>query len=84
MNSIFENMECNPLNNNTELLNFISSGKKWEILINPIVPRCSPRILGKYWYMLDSANDVELVNTDENRAQVLVCHDLMGNYRNDR
>lgn len=80
-------MECSPLVNNEELFNFEDSSIKWSSLVGPLKPRAKFRALGNNYGVLSFVKPVHIrdqVIPEEKRRKVLVCHDLMGNYRNDR
>lgn len=51
-------------------------------MVVPIVPRCKPRNFGEGYDNLNHRG--ELVDDSNGRPEVLVCHDLAGNYRDDR
>lgn len=82
-------MECSPLRNNEELYNFDESSDtvNWKTLVKPIKARAPFRSLGNNYGVLSFVKPVRIRDqliADESRREVLVCHDLMGNYRSDR
>lgn len=79
-------MECSPLRTNEELYNFEESSVNWKILVKPLKSRAVFRTLGNNYGVLSFVKPVRIQDQlfpDESRRKVLVCHDLMGNYRND-
>lgn len=79
------NNECKPLNNNKELLEFYKNPVNWNSLVVPITRRCKPRFLNENYNIfsyLEKPYENEVAEQD--RPEVLVCHDLADNYRGDR
>lgn len=72
---------CRPLRSNEELLSFHRLPIIWKHLVVPIVPRCKSR---KFEEHFDNLNYKGELVDDNGRPEVLVCHDLAGNYRDDR
>lgn len=76
--------ECMPLNSNKELFEF--KDVFWRDMVNPLEERAAPRFLGEDFGVI-SFGERALASISEesrNRRKVLICHDMMNNYRNDR
>lgn len=80
-------IECRPVSSNAELFSFEESSIAWQNLVKPLRQRAPFRALENNFGLLSFARPTtiqEQIKTDAQRRKVLVCHDLMGNYRNDR
>ncbi|GAB0099918.1 Mannosyl-glycoprotein endo-beta-N-acetylglucosaminidase [Sergentomyia squamirostris] len=77
--------ECQPLKTNAQLLDFRRNPIKWNELVEPLATRSRPRKLGDTFnrMVFNEVPKNEHIQ-EENRPEVLVCHDLAGNYRVDR
>lgn len=79
-------IECRPLNTNRELFSFDESVVPWSSQVKPLKERAAPRELMNNYELLSFTNPrpiQEQINREKDRRKVLVCHDLMGNYKGD-
>lgn len=82
-----DNVLCEPLKNNAELFEFsVNSVAAWKDLVKPLKERAAFRALDDHFSLLSFAMPTTIQEQrvkDEDRRKVLVCHDLMGNYKHD-
>lgn len=79
--------ECQPIHSNEELLNFCKRPTIWSDLAYPLASRCVPVLLGddfRQIQMRDRTDRTPDFVLEVSRPKVFVCHDLAGNYRDDR
>ncbi|XP_055842844.1 cytosolic endo-beta-N-acetylglucosaminidase [Episyrphus balteatus] len=78
-----DKLEARPIVTNKQLWEFDIRSKDidWRNLVVPLAPRQNAVYLGSLFPYLSSSRDT--VN-EENKKEVLVCHDMMGNYLEDR
>lgn len=77
--------ECHPLRTLEELFAIQSTPIVWHSLVEPLDPtvRSQPRRLGNVYADFDGGSSSR-ISDEASRPKVLVCHDMMGNYRGDR
>uniref|UniRef100_A0A336MKC7 CSON002973 protein n=1 Tax=Culicoides sonorensis TaxID=179676 RepID=A0A336MKC7_CULSO len=69
---------CMPLRTLDELLNFHKKPAQWKTLVEPLASRTSPRKMTEF-----GENGIEVTVNQEEKREILVCHDFKGNYRED-
>lgn len=75
--------ECRPIGSNEELLSFWRSPIDWYNLAQPLTQRCPPQRLNDDFLNIRQQKQPRVEN-EAIRPKVMVCHDLAGNYREDR
>lgn len=86
MNRFSDQVLCQPLRSNSELFAFEAHSVPWRNLVKPLKERAAFRELSTNYGLLSFTKPSaiqEQIKQDKERRKVLVCHDLMGNYKSD-